>query len=119
MLWTASIVAAACPKVVANDAADAMISDEASLKSGIALWKEIHRGIATTKGIAWQKEVPLQYRMAEFDNVCVNDSRYVAGNFLQAKAPTWPTDRHVTVEEIETTLLQLRVQEIEASRELL
>ena len=93
-------LAAACPKVVANDAADAMISDEASLKSGIALWKEIHRGIATTKGIAWQKEVPLQYRMAEFENVCVNDSRYVAGNFLQAKAPTWPNDKHVTVEEV-------------------
>ena len=93
-------LAAACPKVVANDAADAMISDEASLKSGIALWKEIHRGIATTKGIAWQSEVPLQYRMAEFENVCVNDSRYVAGNFLQAKAPTWPNDKHVTVEEV-------------------
>ena len=91
---------AACPKVVANDAADAMISDEASLKSGIALWKEIHRGIATTKGIAWQREVPLQYRMAEFDNVCVNDSRYVSGNFLQVRAPTWPSDRHVTVEEV-------------------
>lgn len=93
-------LAANCPKVVANDAADAMISDEASLKSGIALWKEIHRGIATTKGIAWQREVPLQYRMAEFDNVCVNDSRYVAGNFLQAKAPTWPNDKHLTVEEV-------------------
>lgn len=93
-------LAASCPKVVANDAADAMISDEASLKSGIALWKEIHRGIATTKGIAWQKEVPLQYRMAEFDNVCVNDNRYVAGSFLQPKAPTWPNDKHVSVEEV-------------------
>lgn len=94
-------LAAACPKVVANDAADAMISDEASLRSGIALWKEIHRGIATTKGIAWQKEVPLQYRMAEFENVCVNDSKYVAGgSFFQAQAPTWPNDKHVTVEEV-------------------
>lgn len=92
-------LAAACPKVVANDAADAMISDEASLKSGIALWREIHRGIATTKGIAWQREVPLQYRMAEFENVCVNDSRYVTGNFFQAKAPTWPNDKHLSVEE--------------------
>jgi hypothetical protein len=92
-------LAAACPKVVANDSSDAIISDEASLKSGVALWKEIHRGIATTKGIGWMKETPLQYRMADFENVCVNDSRYVAGAFLRTQPPTWPTDKHITVEE--------------------
>jgi len=53
-------LAASCPKVVANDAADAIINDAASLKSGVALWKEIHRGVATTKGIGWMTEAPLQ-----------------------------------------------------------
>lgn len=53
-------IAATCPKVVANDAADAIINDPSSLKSGIALWKEMHRGVATTKGIGWIAEAPLQ-----------------------------------------------------------
>lgn len=89
-----------CPKVVASDSADVIISDAASLKSGIALWKELHRGIATTKGIGWIPETPLQYRMADWDNVCVDDSRYTAANSLfRAQAPVWPTDKHISLEE--------------------
>jgi len=91
---------ARCPKVVANDSADAIISDAASLKSGVALWKEIHRGIATTKGIGWMTEIPLQYRMADWENVCVNDSKYVAAaSVIRAQAPAWPRDKHISVEE--------------------
>ena len=94
-------IATACPKVVANDSADSIISDAASLKSGIALWKEIHRGVATTKGIGWITEEPLQYRMADFENCCVNESKYLAGQSLfRVKFPVWPVDKHVSVEEV-------------------
>jgi len=102
-LWNTDVagdfLAVTCPKVVANDAADAIIFDSASLKSGIALWKEIHRGVATTNGIGLLTETPLQYRMADWENVCVNDSRYVAASLIRANAPIWPADKHVTVEE--------------------
>jgi hypothetical protein len=93
-------LAASCPKVVANDAADMIISDSASLKAGIALSKELQRGIATTKGIGWISEEPLQYRMADWENVCVNDSRYVASNqLIRTQAPVWPSDKHISLEE--------------------
>ena len=65
-------LAANCPKVVANDCADNIIADYASLKSGIAFWKEIHRGAASTRGVGWVLEAPLEYRMADWENVCVN-----------------------------------------------
>ena len=75
-LWSTDVagdfIAATCPKVVANDCADAIISDSSSLKSGVAFWKEICRGAAPTKGIGWKMEAPLQYRMANWENVCVN-----------------------------------------------
>ena len=64
-------LAAACPKVVANDSADAIIADGSSLKSGIAIWKEAHLGAAPTKGIGWMVDAPVQYRMADFENVSV------------------------------------------------
>lgn len=101
-LWstdvTGDFLAAECPKIVANDAADAIIADSASLKSGIALWKELRRGLASTKHIGWIQETPLQYRMADWENVCVNDSRY-AGGLGRTQAPVWPADKHVSVEE--------------------
>jgi pimeloyl-ACP methyl ester carboxylesterase len=76
-LWSTDVVndfiAAACPKVVANDSADSIIFDSASLKAGIAFWKEIYRGAASTKGIGWMMEVPMHYRMAvDYENVSVN-----------------------------------------------
>lgn len=75
-LWSTDVardfVATACPKVVANDAADMIIFDSASLKSGVAYWKEIYRGIASTKGIGWMMDAPIHYRMAvDYENVCV------------------------------------------------
>jgi hypothetical protein len=75
-LWSTDVagdfLAATCPKVVANDCADQIISDSSSLKCGIAFWKEIHRGASSTKGIGWMMDAPLQYRMADWENVCVN-----------------------------------------------
>jgi hypothetical protein len=79
-LWSTDIagdfVAATCPKVVANDCADAIIADPSSLKSGVAFWKEIYKGASTTKGIGWKLEAPLQYRMADWENVCVNGKNF-------------------------------------------
>ena len=93
-------IAASCPKVVASDAGDTMIADAASLKSCVALWKELHRGTATTRSLGWINEEPLQYRMADWENVCVNDSRYVASTqLIRTQAPVWPSDKHVSVEE--------------------
>ncbi|GKY93056.1 hypothetical protein MPSEU_000273900 [Mayamaea pseudoterrestris] len=93
-------VAAACPKIVANDAADCIINDAPSLKSGIALWKELLRSNRTTRGIGWFTEDPLQYRMAEFENCCVNESKYMAGQSLfGVRSPVWPADKHVSMEE--------------------
>ena len=103
-LWntdvTGDFLAASCPKIVASDAADVIIAEASSLKSGIAIWKELHRGVATTKGIAWVPSTPLQYRMAEWENCCVNDSKHVSPAALfQAQPPVWPRDKHVSFEE--------------------
>ncbi|GAX21865.1 hypothetical protein FisN_30Hh066 [Fistulifera solaris] len=104
--WNSDVMgpflAASCPKVVANDAADVIISDSASLRSGIALWKELYRGskasASATRGIGWFTEEPLHYRMANWEDVCVNDSRYVSSSF-HPRAPSWPSDRFITMEE--------------------
>jgi hypothetical protein len=97
---TGDFVAASCPKVIASDAADAIIAEASSLKSGIAIWKELHRGVATTKGIGWVPETPLQYRMAEWENCCVNESKHVSPTALfRAQPPIWPRDKHLSFEE--------------------
>lgn len=74
-LWSTDVAgdfaSADCPKLVANDFSDAIIADTSSLKTGIALWKELKKGALTTKGIGWVPEVPLQYRMADWENACV------------------------------------------------
>lgn len=75
-LWSTDVagdfLAADCPKVVATDSADQIIADPSSLKSGIGFWKEVHRGASSTKGVGWMMDAPLQYRMADWENVCVN-----------------------------------------------
>lgn len=86
--------------MVASDAADVIIAEPSSLKSGIAIWKELHRGVATTKGIGWVPSTPLQYRMAEWENCCVNDSKHVSPTALfRAQPPVWPRDKHISFEE--------------------
>ena len=74
-MWNTDVagdfLTAQCPKVVANDFADAIVSDGSSLKTGISLWKEVQRGMSTTKGIGWVMETPVEYRMADWENVCV------------------------------------------------
>jgi len=84
----ADFIGTTCVKLVCNDAADTIISDAASLKSGIAIWKELK--CPKTTGVGWLNEDPIQYRMAEWENVCVNDSKYVPFGHQLVRHPTWP-----------------------------
>ena len=67
---TGNFVKADCPKIAATDCADNMIMDACSLKAGVAIWKEV-RQEAGTNGVAWKVEPPLEYRMADWENVGV------------------------------------------------
>jgi hypothetical protein len=101
--WSTDVVgdylAASCPKIVATDAADAIIADSSSLKSGISFWKEVKRAVAPTNGIGWMMDAPLPYRMADWENVCVTDSRYVPLGVSRVSPPVWPADKHISLEE--------------------
>lgn len=57
--------------MVAGDAADAIIADASSLKSGVAFSREITKE-TKTKDICWMVDAPLEYRMADWENVGVN-----------------------------------------------
>jgi len=81
-------LASACPKVVANDAADTIIADPGSLRGGISMWKELRREIST-KGVGWSIETPLDYRMADFESKGIPSMPY----------PQWPADKHLTLQE--------------------
>mmetsp|Transcript_7486 Transcript_7486/g.11824 ORF Transcript_7486/g.11824 Transcript_7486/m.11824 type:complete len:611 (+) Transcript_7486:3-1835(+) len=100
--WSTDVVgdflATSCPKVVATDSADAIIADSSSLKAGISFCKEIKRS-STTKGVGWMMDAPLHYRMADWENVCVTDSRYVPLGVGRMTAPVWPADKHISIEE--------------------
>lgn len=102
-LWNTDVagdfLTAQCPKVVANDFADAIVADSSSLKTGVSLWKEIQRGMSTTKGIGWVMETPVEYRMADWENVCVIESQYVTATGAGSRAPVWPQDKHVSLSE--------------------
>jgi hypothetical protein len=90
-LWSTDVagdfLAASCPKVVATDSADQIIADSSSLKSGIAYWKEMRRPASSTKGIGWMMEAPLQYRMADWENVCVNGKKRPLPSFKELEYP--------------------------------
>jgi len=101
--WSTDVVgdflAATCPKVVATDAADAIIADSSSLKAGISFWKEIQRSNSSTKGIGWKMDAPLHYKMADWENISVTGSRYVAQPTARITPPMWPSDKHITLNE--------------------
>ncbi len=114
-------IAASCPKVVANDSADSIIFDSASLKAGISFWKEVHRGGTSANRVGWMMEAPLHYRMAvDYENVSVNGKFMkwtqrlptVSGTYSAANSasrfvpslqrltpPVWPADKHISLEE--------------------
>jgi len=96
-------LAAQCPKICANDCADEIVHDYSSLKAGLSFAGELTKG--QTKNVGWMMSAPLEYRMADLDNVGVANSRMGAagGNgalFRRIKnPPTWPADKHVSWSE--------------------
>ena len=90
-------LAAKCPKVVANDAADEIIHDYSSLKSGLAFAVELSRGM--TNGIGWMMSAPMEYRMADLENVSVTNPAALTFKAFQVNPPTWPADKRITWKE--------------------
>jgi len=101
-LWNtdvaADFLAATCPKLVAQDHADAIIADSGSLKAGIALWKEVRRE-TSTKAIGYAMDAPVEYRVADWENVGVIESRLVPATSTLIQPPSWPTDKHITTRD--------------------
>jgi len=58
-----------CSKIVCTDAADAIIADASSLKSGVAEAKEMRGG--STSCVGEIRDAPLEHRMSDFENVGV------------------------------------------------
>jgi len=88
-------MAARCPKIVAQDAADNIIADASSLKSGLSVAKEMRRG--ATWGVARMETAPVEYRMADWENVGVIESKFFRGYHVQP--PVWPADKHIALRE--------------------
>lgn len=103
-MWNTDVasdyVATSCPKILASDAADMIIAEASSLKSGVSLWKEVHRSV-TTKGLGWIPDTPVHYRMADFENCCVNETKFrPIKSLFRAQPPTWPQDKHMSYDEV-------------------
>mmetsp|Transcript_31650 Transcript_31650/g.46946 ORF Transcript_31650/g.46946 Transcript_31650/m.46946 type:complete len:965 (-) Transcript_31650:147-3041(-) len=98
-IWSTDVakdfLATTCPKVVANDAADSIIADPASLRGGISQYQEIRREVST-KGVGWVMDTPWEYRMAEFENVCVQQH---FRSMMVQQAPVWPADKYMSLQE--------------------
>ena len=101
-LWSTDVagdfINAQCPKIVAQDAADSIIHDSGSLKSGLAIAQERLKGI--TRNIGLKEDAPLEYRMADWENVGITKSNSV-NTFVNFKiqGPSWPSDKHITISE--------------------
>lgn len=98
-MWTTDVAGdfmkARCPKIVAQDAADIIIHDASSLKTGISISQE--RLLRVTKNVGLMETAPLEYRMAEWEDVGVTKSSHVKTlRNSVIKAPTWPSDRHIS-----------------------
>lgn len=90
-------LAADCAKVVANDAADEIIHDYSSLKSGLSYASEMTRG--STNGVGWMSLAPLEYRMTDHENVGVAEFNTVSYHGCRINPPTWPADKRITLRE--------------------
>mmetsp|Transcript_19796 Transcript_19796/g.56876 ORF Transcript_19796/g.56876 Transcript_19796/m.56876 type:complete len:1306 (+) Transcript_19796:127-4044(+) len=88
-------IAARCPKIVANDAADSIIADASALKSGLAVAKEMRKG--ATWGVSRMASAPVQYRMADWENVGVSESKFFRG--FRVQPPVWPADKYISLQE--------------------
>ena len=90
-------IAARCPKVVAQDAADEIIHDYSSLKTGLSFAKELTKG--STKNLGWMMSSPLEYRLADLDSVGITDSRLSSSSNHVKNPSTWPADKHISWSE--------------------
>lgn len=93
----ADFQAVQCPKVVANDPADAIIADPSSLRSGLAVASELQVRNSFIIGTPW--DAPVSHRMAEWENVGLYESRFSRAAAKSISAPLWPKDHHFTVKE--------------------
>ena len=88
--------------VAANDCADKIIHDYSSLKTGLALARELTGG--RTEGLGRATLAPLEYRMADLNGVVAVAVSRVAevggGGPREARSPpTWPANEHVSWSE--------------------
>jgi len=90
-------IAARCPKVVAQDAADEIIHYYSSLMTGLSFAKELTKG--STKNLGWMMSAPLEYRMADLDSVGISDSRLSSSSNHVKNPSTWPADKHISWSE--------------------
>ena len=88
-------IAARCPKIVAQDCADEIIHDYSSLKSGVSFAGEMTRG--QTNNVGWMMSPPIEYRVADLDNVSIINAR--CNTHQVSSAPTWPSDKHISWSE--------------------
>ena len=99
--WNTDVVgdflASKCPKIVANDTADEIIHDYSSLKSGVAFATELTRGM--TNGIGWMMSAPMEYRMADLENVSTTHSTALTFKSFKVNPPSWPADKRVSWKE--------------------
>jgi hypothetical protein len=97
-------LSANCPKVVATDSADQIIAGASSLKDGIAYAREMLLSPSSaTHLIGWRMDAPLHHRIADWENVGVDSSRYATppppSLARRMTAPLWPSDKHVSTSE--------------------
>jgi hypothetical protein len=94
--WTTDVtrdfLAARCPKIVANDCTDEIIHDYSSLKSGLSFAGELTKG--QTSNVGWMMPPPIEYRIADLDNVSITDARF--NPYSVRTSPTWPSDKHIS-----------------------
>jgi hypothetical protein len=103
-MWNTDVAAdfqaSQCPKVVATDAADIIIADASSLKSGLAVSQELYGG-QNTQFIGWVTGTPWCYRMADWEGVSVAEAK-LAHMSQKSSVPSvavWPADKHVSMNE--------------------
>lgn len=85
-------IASRCPKIVAQDCADEIIHDYSSLKSGVSFAGELTKG--QTANVGWMMSPPIEYRIADLDNVSVKNGRCHTRHIRSF--PTWPSDKHIS-----------------------
>ena len=91
-----NFLSSTCPcKIVATDTTDAIIADASSLKSGISVSIELsgHK----SKDVCWMRDIPRDFRMAEWENVGIWD--YMRHPSSPCHGLVWPADKRISIEK--------------------